>query len=508
MMNIQIKNLFESPLPNVVFENVVTKSSSHISNHQPATNLNIELPGLINIDIRGNLIEKDEISDILNYFKRIKYLIRYASKSSIRDLTKRYLMDIMRAVELLFPEEKIELDLVEEASVSRTINTQETDVEEDVKEEEMKSKTKNCKSDIPDIWLVKVNGRPICIIEIMSPGCPLDDPRIIGQMYDDLMQLFAFFGQSYIFGILTTFEEWKFTCLDNSLNYYMQNDCIIPPHSEIQPISTIRQLYGSEKIKYTNPLLSKFLLSIIFKSWKSPCSPVPLLQVGRQYLVCSEASYKWVLLTDHLLNEQEKKITLYPPNKRTKCFIVLRYFHKGADGDVFLGMSFNGNICVIKHFYDSKDCDQEFAFWNKLWDKKVFKMILSKRPSLVMPYVYQCHSKNNGEIFFEFDLRKWGFFSQFDPESDSVFLLISQTIEELALDLTPKIVAENAINTLIEANLQHDDVEWRHVALLPKFDNEKQIIGLQSILIDLTRMHEIKENELESAKFEMLSKLE
>ena len=66
----------------------------------------------------------------------------------------------------------------------------------------------------PDVWVVTWNMTPIGVIEVKKPvedpkdfgDSILDEPTVLGELYDFQMQLPNFYGMSPAFGILTTFR--------------------------------------------------------------------------------------------------------------------------------------------------------------------------------------------------------------------------------------------------------------------------------------------------------------
>ena len=66
------------------------------------------------------------------------------------------------------------------------------------------------------------------------------------------------------------------------------------------------------------------------------------------------------------------------------------------------------------------------------------------------------------------------------------------------------LVAETAIRTMAEHGYQHDDLEWRHVALLPRppTDETSLLWTVQPVLIDLHRLRRMSDTETVDAVVE------
>ncbi len=59
-------------------------------------------------------------------------------------------------------------------------------------------------------------------------------------------------------------------------------------------------------------------------------------------------------------------------------------------------------------------------------------------------------------------------------------------------------VARKAIKSMLEAGFYHEDLRWRHVGLLPKFSTNFEFEEFQPILIDLSDIRELKDEERKS----------
>lgn len=503
-----LNSLLNSGIPKCNFIKNISKSTNHKSDHEIASLEISEQPAIIDIDwqnlISSNVYFKENPSIFLVDIQSDEYQIMLSSETTISSIIRNLLRDIVHIIKKLFPgDESLELEVIQESSVSSAVKTEQT--------------TSLSKSFLrPDYWVIKKkNGRPIFVIEAKSPNPKakanvLDDPHVHGEIYDFLLQLQAFYGQQYIFGLISTLDEWRFIWLPNSSTYCFSNSLALPP-SETFCFTADRKVIGGPITSHTNPELIKVLISVILKAWYSPIVPIHLFSSGRTYLICNRVAYEWTSFTTNEISNET--ISLIIPPAQTQNFIVLRYFHSGGDGDVFLGISSSKRICVIKHFYESIKQEREYYLWSKLYNVPIFKKELSSRPSLIMPYVFHVQEKEK-ELSFNFDIRSWSLDSSTRETStlyDTQFEYIRDRLEELALGLSPQIVAINAITDFAMAGYQHDDLYWRHVALLPHFDNSTgDIISLQCILIDLSNVSNISENNIteQEAIMNMLAQLD
>jgi hypothetical protein len=63
----------------------------------------------------------------------------------------------------------------------------------------------------PDIWIVCEGGIPIGVVEVKKPGRDnaLQNPYVQGQIFDYMLRLQSFFGIKHVFGILSSYEQWR-----------------------------------------------------------------------------------------------------------------------------------------------------------------------------------------------------------------------------------------------------------------------------------------------------------
>jgi hypothetical protein len=62
----------------------------------------------------------------------------------------------------------------------------------------------------PDITVVKALGIPVGVIEVKRPTKGiLDNQAVLGELYDYMKQVVNFYGLKQVFGILTTYQEWR-----------------------------------------------------------------------------------------------------------------------------------------------------------------------------------------------------------------------------------------------------------------------------------------------------------
>lgn len=205
------------------------------------------------------------------------------------------------------------------------------------------------------------------------------------------------------------------------------------------------------------------------------------------------------------------------PHRPDFSFFALRLFHEGRDGRVQVVFSegSESSLAIIKTFDDVKNYEKEKKYWQEVYEIQnlIYSDYLESRTnrhyySLAIPLCFPAsYQEETHQVSFNLDLRS---LVHINP---SVGLLdhINQkqreflrTIESGCLDVVT--VAENAIKHLASFGLVHEDLEWRHVALMPVFNSSVEIVEMKPALIDLSSLRPAKEDEDPEAF--MLTRLE
>jgi hypothetical protein len=319
-----------------------------------------------------------------------------------------------------------------------------------------------------------------------------------------MMQIRASYGQCEIFGIITTLEEWRFVWFDDTDAAAQSDKCnfnsglVRPSTQELidrfpvgASLSASRKLIASPVLGLVEPTLSRLIASALIKGFHAYSRALPLLSANRVYHTISRDTFLWGS-PDQIDNE----LSFEMPARNSQYFYVLRQFHPGADGRVFLCVTNSVKLCVLKFHYVPQQCEYECRMWNVLYGVPVwmFKRSEDSQP-LVLPFVFHCveAQSEDGKLSVSFDLHlsHWCKEAAFvETEEDRVdFARLSHTLKA-AYDETKWTVvdvAKLAISKIASKKCIHEDIQWRHVSLLPIF-NEKKGLRLEPILIDLVRM--------------------
>ncbi len=82
-----------------------------------------------------------------------------------------------------------------------------------------------------DIWIVvQKTGLPIGVVEVKKPEEKILKSNLVhGQIFDYLLRLKSFHGLEHVFGIVTTYKEWRFCWLENSDEFAISDQIPIKP---------------------------------------------------------------------------------------------------------------------------------------------------------------------------------------------------------------------------------------------------------------------------------------
>jgi hypothetical protein len=254
----------------------------------------------------------------------------------------------------------------------------------------------------PDIWIVIKEGFPIGVLEVKKPDKKImENERLHGQIFDYMIRLRNFYGQKHVFGIVSTYEEWRIYWLANDdcndaaeasqiENSEISQACVvedittIPERFDFESESTDelitpsqekRRLCGTPIIRYDDKILPHMLISVLLKMYHSPREEIPLVDPNRSYIQLNETNWYWVHYNKALnlsqVHTQSHKLILYQmPSTKAKGLVLLRDLRGGVHGRVWLACSTSGNVCVIKFSQDREASDllkHEQTIWHDVW---------------------------------------------------------------------------------------------------------------------------------------------
>jgi Family of unknown function (DUF5898) len=153
---------------------------------------------------------------------------------------------------------------------------------------------------------------------------------------------------------------------------------------------------------------------------------------------------------------------------------LLRDFHGGADGRVWLTCTSTGQLLVIKFSKVTDDETRgrhEVQRWVDLGVPSVLGTLLN-RQAILFPFAFHYRETATG---IQIDNSLWG--DELNPPVENF-----EQYHQEAANLDPQEVLERCIRLCADKLLIHDDIFWKHVAIFPV---HRELIPC---FIDLTRM--------------------
>ncbi len=151
----------------------------------------------------------------------------------------------------------------------------------------------------------------------------------------------------------------------------------------------------------------------------------------------------------------------------------------------------------------SKDLDANFNsmrehfLWKELWDVKCRQVKLKGILYIVMPFCFSIRIRDGTPTFC--GLEDWTRSSLKDIDQAEVKEYANIDCKAFnRFANNPQEAAKIALKKMLEKGYQHDDIKWPHVALLPRFSNHSEVVQLDPILIDLSRVKSPPESDIDS----------
>jgi len=340
------------------------------------------------------------------------------------------------------------------------------------------------------------------------------------QIVDYMIDLRNSFNVRFVFGILTTYEEWKILWFEDT-NYAAEETCRAEYDERCKAGTANDYSIGSGKVlvytsrvyRYNQVDLVEVLASLMYKISMTPiASPQKFIEIHKKYIHATKDSFTYESLPRSITSFSYRL-----PDFRCRNFHILQYYHRGGDGRITLCCSSAGNLCVLKFPLDldnEQDVLQEEAkLWNRLWGTRCRVVKLKGRFALLMPFCLHIRTISNKLTFC--GLQGW---NRRAASMEINFLVGDHEVNEFnkldheklgAYQNNPMMAALEALDTMLKQNVQHDDLKWAHVALLPSFSDTSDKIDLIPILLDLTRTTQVSDTTglLDEHKSDLLDQL-
>eukprot|EP01133_Synstelium_polycarpum_P018885 gene18885-22592_t len=271
----------------------------------------------------------------------------------------------------------------------------------------------------PDIWiLLSDSSLPIGVVEVKKPSkYIMNNDKVHGQILDYMLRLQHMYGQITVFGIVTTYEQWRVYWLPDT-DEYAQSDTLLKMSNptievptpmpstlpalhltsssssspivelDVQPKES-RVIHGSNIIEHSETDIHLTLCSVLLKMYYSPHKQlVPMVDKNKMYIVLSDTTWFWSRpsQTPTLSYDIDSFLS------KIKKSILIMDLRGGEHGRVWLACDPQGRIFVLKFSTKTgQECfdslTQESMKWNDIWGLKTVVKPWNQRYALMMPYV-------------------------------------------------------------------------------------------------------------------------
>jgi len=351
----------------------------------------------------------------------------------------------------------------------------------------------------PDLVIFRKKGGVIIgVCEVKKPSSSGNDLvkvdiNLVNQLSSYMLRLKQTHGLEAVFGIMTTYNEWRI-CWLRDAHGTAQSNTVDFVRSDVPIDDEKEQLFITKVYDRDDPNLVEALVSTVRKMNLSPINPPTVLlrsnrSENRKYGCFklddknNTSIFKWESLP-------LKEAFVYKlPRQNTKYFYLVQDYHGGADGRVWLSVNGGGCVCVLKLSTTSK-FDHEAKAWCELWEQRAFCRKILNSEALVLPFAFHCHLVGDKVIFR--GLTSW---TSTDLDSSIKNILHSEVDCEFVEDVVrkycqnPDLAAREALHAMAEKGWVHGDLKWEHVALLPAEPvPPSKLWTVRPVLIDLQRI--------------------
>ena len=362
-----------------------------------------------------------------------------------------------------------------------------------------------------DIWVLLLMGVPIGAIEVKKSGRRMNvtnDPLVAGQLYDYLTTLRNFYGLDHVFGIATTYREWRIFWLEDTEDAARETDMSKFPlptaatRVDLRPATPVegkeavvtdlsrvtlsdagarqpscmstdqgpRRVRAGRIMLWNDSELVLALATVIVKMATSTTTKrTVLFENGRPYTRVTPSSAKWE--TPSAL----KRPTFNARMPRADCtdFYLLAHLGDGVHGRAYLAMTPFGTGVVLKfprgipppkNIVDGP-LNAEAKLWKEVWGVNARVQLLANTAVLVMPYFRTCQWEDDRT-----------------PEA--------------------KTAARAAIKQMVSRGWEQNDLKWEHVGVYRDSGGV-----LRAVLVDLGDVSAVAPADRVTAEQRMLDKL-
>jgi hypothetical protein len=487
------KDLYDHGIPHINFERVIRSQSAYQSDHQAVQR---EIAGIfISVDDYKN----DNSSPGLDYGSA--FLIMQERHVETEVHIRNLFSDLITIMGLYD-----ELHIMSALTISQGLSC----------------------SGHADLRVIDAFGRITCVVVVKSPVSDgvqqptkhiLDNVEVLGRAYDYVLELQNYYGQRDIFVILTTMKDWKLTWLPQCSGPAATST--LPPKEEwgaasdaLPVLPTAREICSTGVLSHDDPRLIRLLLSAVAKCAASPLHPVPVLCVTRLYITLTAAEWRWVRMTPDTVSDFNDRISFAQKKvmEPTTEYTVLKSMIEGSDHNVWTVIAGQPPaVCVVKQTDTVDDAEYEAEIWRTVnQSPNAYCAQVANKPSMVMPFAFPA-VEVGCVVKFSYDAHSWT--AEGEAARCSVPTRLTQEIATVQQQVAERglsnvrTAAALAIERLAAHGVQHNDLEWRHVAILPVYEGGV-IVDVLPVLTDFERSRSAVGVATAVARAAMMARLE
>ncbi|KAI3660271.1 hypothetical protein MP638_005134 [Amoeboaphelidium occidentale] len=343
-----------------------------------------------------------------------------------------------------------------------------------------------------DLGIIRsVSGSIVGFVEIKRPSVnsietdkrSLTRKELLAQTANYLFELGYSFGVAYPIGIVTNYRTWTVCWLKETIGLAGETgvDKFKPSSPGSLEIAEVEPpYYHGPVMTHNDPKTVEMFVTALQKMSLVSTQFSHIDVFERQFVIATKNSFSWGKL-------QKMPFTYTMPAENTRNFVVVHSYHHGGDGRVWWSFSKKGKATL----------------WKKIWmADAAFCCPLNGQSVIVIPFAWHCrplYDDNDKVSSIRFSrVHDWVYDQIGKSPAQNIVVKEDEELEKCLADFDPVKVAFEAIVTMADAGYKHEDLEWRHVALLPiskKRMFDKVQWSLRPILIDLTRHSSVKNKD-------------
>ena len=227
------------------------------------------------------------------------------------------------------------------------------------------------------------------------------------------------------------------------------------------------------------------LASAVVKCVHSPHTPVGVIDLKRAYVQVTANGWHWIRINPNIVTRLSLELTALAA--ASTGFLIVKYFFRTEEKKVWLVISQQHmQLFVAKVVNDEPAAEQEVDVWRRVNGcPNAFVTKLRDVPAVGMPFaIHASTDRETCRVSFDLDISHWTLQNGAEAQTlPSQLAAFQEQVQRLGAGLDARTVAARAIERTAAQGVKHDDLAWRHIALLPVFA-AGDVVELRPVLID------------------------